>query len=113
VHIIYRWLEIAVLSQKVFQMEIAFTGSTLESHHIQRLHNSVWYEFKAVTSARDGVQRTLEYNKKTGNNSATKALEDCIAKLDLEVYELEFLLNYTEEVIRQVAAGVKSKEVTK
>ena len=99
--------EIAVLSQKVFQMEIAFTGSTLEPHHIQRLHNSVWYEFKAVTSARDGVKRTLEYNKKTGSNSATKALENCIAKLDLEVYELEHLLNYTEEVIQ------KTREVTK
>ena len=92
---------------QVFQMEIAFTGSTLEPHHIQRLHNSVWYELKAVTSARDGVQRILEYNKKTGNNSATKALENCFAKLDLEVYELEHLLNYTEEVIQ------KTKEVTK
>ena len=88
-------------------MEIAFTGSTLEPHHIQRLHNSVWYELKAVTSARDAVKRTLEYNEKTGSNSATKALEDCIAKLDLEVYELEFLLNYTEEVIQKNKEGTK------
>ena len=41
-------------------MTLALT-STLEPHHIQRLHNSVWYEFKAVTSARDGVQRTVTF----------------------------------------------------
>ena len=88
-------------------MEISFTGSTLEPKHIQRLHNSVWYEFRTVSQTRDAVQRTLEFNKKHGQNSATKALEDCIGQLDLEVYELEFLLNYTEEVIQ------KNKEVAK
>ena len=62
-------------------MEIANTGSTLEPKHIQRLHNSVWYEFKTVSQTRDAVQRTLEFNKKHGQNSATKALEDCIGQL--------------------------------
>ena len=93
-------------SQRI-QMEISFTGSTLEPKHIQRLHNSVWYEFRTVSQTRDAVQRTLEFNKKHGQNSATKALEDCIGQLDLEVYELEHLLNYTEEVIQKVKEDTK------
>ena len=93
-------------------MEIAFSGSTLEPHHIQRLHNSVWYEFRTVSQTRDAVQRTLEFNKKHGQNSATKALEDCIGQLDLEVYELEYLLNYTEHIIEKMDKET-TKEVTK
>ena len=88
-------------------MQISETGSHLEPKHIHRIHNALWYEFRTVSQTRDAVQRTLEFNKKHGQNSATKALEDCIGQLDLEVYELEFLLNYTEEVIQKV------KEVTK
>ena len=93
-------------------MEIANTGSTLEPKHIQRLHNSVWYEFKTVSQTRDGVQRTLEFNKKHGNNAATKPLEKCISDLDLEVYELEYLLNYTEHIIEKMNKET-TKEVTK
>ena len=93
-------------------MEIAFSGSTLEPKHIQRLHNSVWYEFKTVSQTRDAVQRTLEFNKKHGDNAATKPLEKCISDLDLEVYELEYLLNYTEHIIEKMDKET-TKEVTK
>ena len=88
-------------------MQISETGSHLEPKHIHRIHNALWYEFRTVSQTRDAVQRTLEFNKKHGQNSATKALEDCIGQLDLEVYELEHLLNYTEEVIKKVKEDTK------
>ena len=88
-------------------MQISETGSHLEPKHIHRIHNALWYEFRTVSQTRDAVQRTLEFNKKHGQNSATKALEDCIGQLDLEVYELEHLLNYTEEVIQKVKEDTK------
>ena len=93
-------------------MQISDTGSHLEPKHIHRIHNALWYEFRTVSQTRDGIQRTLEFNKKHGDNSATKPLQKCISDLDLEVYELEYLLNYTEHVIEKMDKET-TKEVTK
>ena len=107
--------EIAVLSQKVFQMEtkdIKLIGKDLEQKHIRRIYAALWNDFRNLSNAHDSIKRVKENHKSQNLGKGTNAIHNCVANLEHEIYELEHLMNIIDE-FRTVKGVENEDEVTK
>ena len=104
--------EIAILSQKVFQMQIANTGSTLELKHIKLMRNALYNELRHCSDLRDEVQKTQKHFE-THRGTAISSLSQCISDLDLQVYETQYVYDYLDSVLHTCLETAKETEVTK
>ena len=113
--IVNTWLEIAFLSQKVFQMEtknIKLIGKDLEQKHIRRIYAALWNDFRNLSNALDSIKRVKENHKSQNLGKGTNAIHNCVANLEHEIYELEHLMNIIDD-FRTVAGVENETEVTK
>ena len=104
--------EIAVLSQKVFQMQIADTGSTLELKHIKLMRNALYNELRHCSDLRDQIEKTQKHFN-THRGTAIGSLSKCISDLDLQVYETQYVYDYVDSVLHSCLEKAKKTEVTK
>ena len=107
--------EIAIFSQKVFQMEtkdIKLIGKDLEQKHIRRIYAALWNDFRNLSNALDSIKRVKENHKSQNLGKGTNAIHNCVSNLEHEIYELEHLMNIIDN-FRTVAGVENENEVTK
>ena len=77
--------------------DIKLIGKDLEQKHIRRIYAALWNEFRHVSDALDTIKRSKESFKKVNLGKTTNAMQNCIAEIEHEIYEIEHLMNVMDD----------------